>query len=419
MIFFYNILNTLLLPFWALYLLYRVSKGKEQLHRLKERFGIASIQSPKNKKIIWIHVASVGEVLSIFSLINKLKIKLPSYQILLTSGTVTSAKLINDRLKNNVIHQFLPLDSYICVNLFLKHWKPNLAIFIDSEFWPCILTETAKKSKLISVNTRISPTSCQTWQKYPYIIKHILNSFSLFLPQSLDDEKRLKLLGAKNTVYIGNLKYCSNEQIIDNKMLNKLKALFKGRTLLLAASTHLGEEEIVAKIYQQLKKQDSHLLLILVPRHPIRGKKIKQILKDDFKLSIATRSENEQITKNTDIYLADTIGELNYFYSIAPISIIGGSFVPVGGHNLIEPARFGSVIIVGPHHFNFTEICKEFEENQAAFFVQDDKECLKIIKTLFDNQNLQKQYTDRAKKIILTKDQTLDKMLEKILPFTE
>lgn len=417
MLLIYNILNVLLLPFWAVYLLYRAIKGKEQLSRLPERFGIASLPAPKNKKLIWIHVASVGETMSILTLIDKLKTTLPSCQILLTSGTVTSARIIKDKLKDVVIHQYLPLDNYLCINLFLNHWRPKLVLFVESEFWPCIISETAKRCKVISVNTRLSPKSCQDWQKYSVLIKPIIDSISLFMPQSLDDMERLKLIGAKNTLYLGNLKYCTNNQIINDKALLKLKAILKGREILLAASTHEGEDKLAAEVYCHLKKQNKDLLLIIAPRHPVRGKKIKQMLENELGLKIATRSINEKVANDTDVYLADTIGELNYFYSISPIAIVGGSFVPVGGHNIIEPAKLGSAIIIGPYYFNFQEICDEFAEKKAAQFVLDKEECIKAIEKLLKNPKQLKSYTNNATKIVTTKNTTLDNMLKKILTF--
>ncbi len=417
MLLIYNVLNILLLPLWVLYLLYRAIKGKEELSRVKEKFGIASISAPKNKSLIWIHVASVGETMSILTLIDKLKIKLPSYQILLTSGTVASAKIIKDKLKDIVIHQYLPLDNYICINLFLNYWRPKLVLFVESEFWPSIISESAKRSKVISVNSRLSPRSCENWRRYPAFIKPITDSISLFMAQSLNDMERLKLIGAKNTIYLGNLKYCTNNKAIDNKSLLKLKRLFKGREIFLAASTHEGEDRIIAEIYYHLKKQNKKLLLIIAPRHPIRGKKIKQMLEDELNLKTSTRSINEKVTSDTDIYLADTIGELNYFYSIAPISIVGGSFVPIGGHNIIEPAKLGSAIIVGPYHFNFQEICDEFEEKHAIQLVQNKEECIAAVEKLLKNPKQLKLYTNNAAKIVATKNKTLDKVLKKILTF--
>ena len=417
MLLIYNLVNILLLPFWATYLLYRAIKGKEEFSRLQERFGIATRPAPKNKEIIWIHVASVGETMSILTLIEKLREKSPSYQILLTSGTVTSAKIIINRLKEAVIHQYLPLDNYLCINLFLNHWKPKLVLFVESEFWPCILSESSKRSKVVSVNTRISPKSCQKWQEYPKLIKSITDSISLFMPQSIDDMERLKLIGAKNTLYFGNLKYCTNNQIIDNKALLKLKTLFKGREILLAASTHEGEDELIAEVYYHLKKHNEKLLLIIAPRHPIRGKKIKEMIEDKLALKVAIRSINEKITENTDVYIADTIGELSYFYSIAPIAIVGGSFVPVGGHNIIEPAKLGCAIVMGPHYFNFQEICDEFAKKNAAEFVRNKEECIKAIEMLLKDPKQLKSHTENATKIVATKNAILDKMLKKILTF--
>ncbi len=418
MILLYNFLNIIFLPIWTIYLLYRASKGKECLSRLGERFGIAGRKVPKHKKVIWLHVASVGEALSVLTLIKKLKTALPNYCILMTSSTVTSTTIIHDRLQNNVIHQYLPLDNYICINLFLNYWQPKLVLFVDSEFWPCILTVTAKKTKIISLNTRISPSSCQKWKKHPRIAKYITNSIALFLPQSLDDQNRIEAIGAKNVVYVGNLKYCNNNNIIDDRRLVKLRNLFKNRKTFLVASTHENEEELAAEIYCELKQLEPELLMILAPRHPVRAQKIIQILVNNYQLKTAIHSKAQLVKHNTDTYLVDTIGELNYFYNIAPISIIGGSFVDIGGHNPIEPATFGSTIIMGPHIFNFAEICNEFAANKAAFFVNDKRGCISIVQKLLNNNMLREQYATNAKKIVNSKNKILDVVLEKILDFT-
>ena len=237
------------------------------------------------------------------------------------------------------------------------------------------------------------------------------------MAQSLNDMERLTLIGARNTIYLGNLKYCTNNKIIDDKLLLKLKTLFKGRKVLLAASTHEGEDKLIAETYCHLKKQNKNILLIIAPRHPIRSKKIKQMLEDELDLKVSTRSIGGKVTNDIDVYLADTIGELNYLYSISSISIVGGSFVPIGGHNIIEPAKLGSAIIVGPYHFNFQEICDEFAEKNAAQFVQNKEECIKAVEKLLENPKQLKLYTNNAAKIVATKNATLDKVLKKILTF--
>lgn len=394
-------------------------KGKEQFSRLGERFGLASIRKTQGKKLIWLHAASVGEILSAIPLIEQLNARLPGHQILITSGTITSAKITLNRLSGLAIHQFLPLDNYLCINMFLNHWQPDLALFLESEFWPCILTQTASRCQIISVNTRISERSFNKWQKYPNLARSIIDSFGLFLPQSLLDQRRLQALGVTNYSYLGNLKYSTSKQIVDQAILTSLHNMFRDRVVLLAASTHPGEEEVLASIFKILRPKIKNLLLILAPRHPVRSSEIKQLLTDTFGFNVATRSAQETLNAKTDVYLADTLGELNYFYSIAPISIVGGSFVPIGGHNPIEPAKCDCVIITGPNYANFKEIYDEFFSAEAAFCAQNEQDCATIIERLYSNPKMQKQYTKNALELVARKDQTLELVVDKILTYTK
>lgn len=419
-IFIYNLLNVLILPFWIIFIFYRCLKGKDSISRVGERFGLTS--APAVHSVVWLHAASVGESMSIIALIEKIKLNYPNQIILMTSGTITSAKIIKDKLRDKVLHQFLPIDNYICVKLFLRHWQPKLAIIVDSEFWPCIITETAKKCPVISLNTRISDRSFLRWKKYGSFIKPLISSISMFFPQSKSDLAKLNELGAENLYYFGNLKYCTSKTDLNPTLLNSMQSLVKDRKMLLAASTHNGEEVVLTKIFRELDLPKK--LLVIAPRHPIRSKEIERQLLE-LGLNIAVRSRNEAITKSTNVYLADTLGELDYFYSVAPVSIIGNSICHDLGHNPIEPARYGSVVVTGPGYSNFKEVYEELFANKAAFIIcsNGDKEKYKdaamIILELFNDQKLSMNAAKNALKVVEYHQETLQEVLMKLAPYLE
>lgn len=411
-LFLYNILSIILLPIWVVYLGLRIVKGKEDLSRIKERFGISTVKRSVTKNdVIWIHAASVGEVMSTIPLVEGLKAKYANKQILLTSGTITSAKIAQERLGNLVVHQFLPLDNYFCMYLFLKFWKPSLLILIDSEFWPVLITQTAKKCKVISVNTRISERSFLKWQQHNWLVHPVLDAISLFLPQSQSDLHKLHALGAKNCHYLGNLKYCATYKDLSQDKMHEFKALFKEKKILLAASTHPGEELVIAKTYKEIC--DNNLLLVIAPRHPSRSKSIVRELQAEG-FSVAVRSNGELIDENTDIYLADTLGEMGYLYSCAMISVIGNSICFDLGHNPLEPAQLDSVIVTGPGISNFKQIYDELFAREAAFLFTKEN-----LVNLLNNEGLVLKTRENAKTIVKSHQHTAKNMINMIAPFVE
>jgi 3-deoxy-D-manno-octulosonic-acid transferase len=286
--------------------------------------------------------------------------------VLLTTGTVTAARMMGARLPPYALHQYVPIDRAPCIERFLNHWKPSLAIWIESEIWPNTLT--ALRARLVPVvllNARMSDKSFRNWHRVKGWARQLMASFSLCLAQTEDDRSRFIALGASPVKCLGNLKYASLPLPCDMQELARLKELIGDRPIWLMASTHRGEEEMALEAHKQLAAQHPNLLTIIAPRHAARGAEIAEML-TAAGMRAARRSKGETITDETQIYLADTMGELGLFYRLSPIAVIGGSFVPVGGHNPIEPAQLGAAIIFGPFMHNFSEMAREFTNNQAA-----------------------------------------------------
>jgi len=405
----YKLLNIFLTPIVFFLLWYRVKNHKEDPNRIKERWGIASKARPR-KKLIWVHAASVGEMISTIPLIEAIQPH-KQFSIILTSGTVTSAELFRRKYKSfDVIHQYAPLENYFAIKNFLKHWKPDLAIFVESEFWPCILYETSKVTKIVSLNTRLSDKSLNRWMKFRVFFSLISRMFTIFLPQSMNDYKRLKNLGVSNLYYAGNMKYTVAPLAVNNEEISFFKKNLPHKKVVLFISTHPGEEEIIIKIYDSLKGKIKDLIFIIAPRHPIRTNKILQMISENGYEAIA-KSQIKHALPNLEFLVADSIGEMGTLISLAPISVICGSFVNIGGHNPIEAAKLKSAVIIGPHTSKQHEICAEFKSNNAAIFVKNYKEATQAIYALFTNKATHRKYVTNATELIKTKRDILGKVI--------
>jgi len=362
----------------------RLLMGKEDPERLEERLGISLAERPTGN-LIWFHAASVGESLSLMELIKRISSSQPDYNFLITTGTITSAKLILSRLPSNAVHQYIPVDTPKAVEKFLDRWRPSLAIWTESEFWPNLISFTsARDIPMILINARISEKSYRRWRFFKKSLKNLIEKFNYSLIQ---DEKTVKYfskigISSNNFELTGTLKegsaalpYSETEQVeISKQILN--------RPVWLAASTHEGEEKLIAAAHRHASKASQGLLLIIVPRHPERGLEIASILaKENFKICL--RSKKDKISSDTQIYIADTLGELGLWYRIAPVSFVGGSFVPIGGHNPFEPAALGSAILHGPYVENFKEIYNRLNVAGAAVKIEEASELgVKLIETL-------------------------------------
>jgi len=403
----YNILSILFLPFIFLHFVYRVFKKKVDLTRLNEKLGIAKIQKPKGE-LLWLHAASVGETFIALKLIRELSQE--GRFFLLTTCTTTSAEIAAKQNLPNLIHQYTPCDFTFCINKFLNHWQPSIGIFIESEIWPNRINLANKNFKITLLNARMSDRSFSRWNYCKGFVSFCLSKFSLILTQSKEDTLRFEQLGAKNPIYGGNLKYSITPPEVNVQDLGTLKAQIGNRQILLAASTHEGDEEFILNCYSKLKKDYPDLLLIIAPRHPIRTQQISDLILNKG-LAYARRSQKEKITSQMEVYLADTIGELSLFYSLANVSFIGGS-LRNGGHNILEASFFNTFIIFGPDMSNFKEIAAEYIQNNAAISFKDQTEAVSIIKNALSTPQLIESQNKAASSILKQKSQILGTYLQ-------
>ncbi len=403
------------LPFTGAFLNLRVRNGKEDKARLSERCGHASIHRMEGRLTIWVHAASLGETRAVLPLVKRLVDM--DFQVVFTTVTVTAARIASVELPKGAFHQFVPLDFKPYVQRFLKHWRPSLAIFVESELWPTTMTELRHNHiPQIQVNGRMSERSFKRWKRFDIISNALFENISLCIAQTEQDAERFKELGVHSVMNSGNLKFDSELPDVDVASLAKLQNAIGNRPLWLAASTHDREEAIVAKAHRQLKKRFPDLLTLIAPRHPERADEIIKAVQT-FGLSISQRSKGQLPTSQDDIYLADTIGELGLFYSLAPCSLIGGSLVPHGGQNPIEPARLGSAIIHGPNVNNFSQIFKVLEENKASICVHNSEELVRYIANLLDNRDLTGDMTQAAKISLKSLSGALEKTHQALLPY--
>ena len=352
----YTLVTDLAEPALRLYLRRRAKRGKEDPLRLDERLGRASAPRPEGR-LLWLHAASVGEALSILPLVERLRLDHSGLHVLVTTGTLTSGRLLEVRLPREVIHQYVPVDRRAWVRRFLEHWRPDAAVWVESELWPNLIAETAARGvPMALVNARISESSFKRWSALKSHVAPLLASFSVVLCQDETQASRFRALGALRAKCVGNLKYAAPPLPVDAAALEELKQATEGRPLWLAASTHPGEEAIAAAAHLQARQRFPRLLTIVVPRHPARGPDVAQIIARRG-MRVARRSAGDPVSHDVEVYVADGIGELGLFYRLAPVAFVGGSLVPHGGHNPLEPAQLSSAILCGPHTFNFEEIC--------------------------------------------------------------
>ena len=411
----YNILVRLLYPIAIRrYINKRKLNGKEDLKRFNERVGRPTKKRPKGQ-LIWLHGASVGESVSMLPLIHKLLEIYPELDIMVTTGTMTSAELMAKRLPERAFHQYFTIDNPAFANRFVKHWRPDLVLWFESEFWPAMLSAIKRKNiPLILVNGRISNKSFKRWQQFDFISKELLACFTLCLGQSEEDAYRLRVLGAKETLCLGNLKYAGLPLPVDEEKLQTIQKQIGKRVLFLASSTHDDEEYKIARMHKNLKAKFPDLLTIIAPRHPNRGKEIQDKIEKELHLKTALRSNDEKITNETNIYIANTIGELGIWYSISPITFIGGSLIPHGGQNFIEPSRMRNAVVVGPHMHNFTDAMNRAKKADAVIQVNDILDMEDLITHLLKNKEFLEAKRSLAYNWAASEAKVLDGIVEKV-----
>ncbi len=369
-LFAYSFLTRILAPAVPAFLRRRAKRGKEEPARMHERLGRPTLPRPGGP-LMWLHAASVGESLSVLPLIERLLAARPGMALLVTTGTVTSATLLESRLPKGAFHQYVPVDTPGAINGFLDHWRPDYAVLVESELWPNLISLTcARGIGMALINARMSASSVRGWRWWTATARALTGSFDVVLAQDETAATRLKLLGATGAIAAGNLKVDAPPPPAPDMLMGDLTRQLGGRVAWIAASTHPGEERIIAEAHQLLKQALPGLLTVIAPRHPERGSDLVQML-TGIGLNVAQRSAGQNVTGTTDIYMADTLGELGGFFRILTIVFMGGSLVRVGGHNPIEPALLGAALISGPHRHNFTDIYRAFDDNNACETVHD------------------------------------------------
>ena len=364
----YRALLTAATPLAGMLLSHRLRRGKEDPQRLAERRGESSVARPPGP-LVWVHGASVGEVAAIIPLVERIASK--DFKVLVTSGTVGSAKLCEQRLPAGVIHQFVPWDTPRFIARFLDHWRPNLALFTESDLWPnTIVMSHERHIPLILINGRLSERSFNRWRYAPATIGAILRRFDLCLAQSPAYATRYRDLGAPRIATTGNLKLDVPEPPADRDSLQALQSAIGGRTIIAAASTHAGEENALIDTHRKLRNSFPQLLTLIAPRHPDRGPGIAEIA-SAAGLSASRRSQGRLPDGKTDIYVVDTLGELGLVYRLAPIVFVGGSLASHGGQNPVEPIKLGAAVLHGPHVWNFAEIYAALDAAHGAEQVAD------------------------------------------------
>ncbi len=416
----YNFLITFLYPLVIKrYIEKRKQKGKEDLARFNERIGRPTIKRPEGK-LIWLHGASVGESVSMLPLINKILDHYKDAHVMVTTGTTTSAEVMSKRLPERAFHQYFTIDNPFFTTRFVKHWRPDIVLWFESDFWPAMLSSIKRKNiPLLLINGRISNKSFKKWQQFDFVSKEILDCFTMCLGQSEEDAYRLRILGAKNALCLGNLKYAGLPSPIDEEEKQKMQKAFEKRTIWLASSTHDDEELRLAKIHKNLKAKYKDLLTIIVPRHPNRGAEIAQKLEKELGLKTALRSDNEIIEESTDIYIANTIGEVGMWYDLSDIVFIGGSLIPHGGQNFIEPSRQKCAVIIGPHTHNFNDAMARAKKADAIIQINDVIELQDVITNLFDSPDLLDAKKSLAYNWATSEAKVLDGILDKVKEYID
>ncbi|HAF81552.1 MAG TPA: 3-deoxy-D-manno-octulosonic acid transferase, partial [Brevundimonas sp.] len=395
----YRLLTRALEPLAPRLLDARAARGKEDPARVDERMGFTRIERPEGD-LVWLHGVSVGETLSLLPLVERFVKARPDLTVLVTSGTVTSARILEDRLPKGVIHQYAPVDGPGAVGRFLDHWRPALAVFVESELWPNLLLEAHRRGvKLALVSARITEKTVEGWRRFPASAQAVTHAFDLILPQDAASAERLERMGARVDDLV-NLKLAGEPLPHDTAAFSRLSAAIGDRPVIVAASTHEGEEIAVVRALDKLSER---VCLILLPRHPERGPLIAEALQREG-AAFAMRSRGETIGRDTDVYLADTLNEMGLFLRLADVVVMGGSFAPalglpaVGGHNPLEPARLGRPVVTGPDASNWASVTAALAQSGGLIPVQAPWDLPQAIGPLLADPAAAKAMGERARR---------------------
>jgi 3-deoxy-D-manno-octulosonic-acid transferase len=392
----------------------RLTRGKENADRIAERRGQPSARRPPGP-LVWLHGASVGEFVAVLPLVERISER--GFTALMTTGTVTSAELAAKRLPPGALHQFIPLDVPSFIARFLDYWRPDLALFVESELWPnLMLSASARHIPMLLVNGRMSERSYRRWRYFPKTVETLLQRFDQCLVRSVSDAKRFGALGAARISVSGNLKFDAPALPVDASKFAALAEATRGRPVVAAASTHPGEESVVVDVHGRLKVACPDVLTIIAPRHPQRGAAIAEMT-TLARLRPALRSRGDRPTGEVDIYIFDTLGELGLIYQLAPIVFMGGSLIRHGGQNPIEAIRFGGAILHGPHVSNFDEIYRELDRAGAAALVTDAGDLTTRISAWIKDEALREGVVEQARLYVDANGGALDLTVSALEPY--
>jgi 3-deoxy-D-manno-octulosonic-acid transferase len=402
------------LPMANALLAWRARQGKEDAGRRGERLGNAALARPAGP-LIWLHAASVGEMVSAAPLVRRLHSF--GQTVLLTTGTVTAADVAERRLRDAALHQFVPIDCPTTIARFLDHWRPDLALFAESELWPTTLKALSRRGiPLIVVSARMSERSYRYWSALPALARAVVGRVELFLAQTLADAERLRRFGAQRIEVCGNLKFDVPPPAADEATVAEQRARIGERPMFLAASTHPGEESAVIAAHARLTRSGTRLLTVIAPRHPARGETIAEEVRAAG-LKMRRRSLGEPIEEDTDIYLADTIGEMGLWYRLGDVAFLGGSLVPHGGQNPIEPAKLLVPVLYGAHVHNFRDVYASLAEAGAVIAVEDDATLAEALKRLIADPAERHRMAREARACVERFTGALERTLEALRPY--
>ena len=394
----------------------RARAGKELAGRLGERFGVTGVARPAGK-LVWLHGASVGESVALLPVIAQLRALPEPPTVLLTTGSVTSAALMESRLPAGCLHQFVPLDRARWVRRFLNHWQPDGVIWVESEIWPGLLTAVhARGIPAAFLNVRISAKSAASWARSLDWTRTFLQPFDPVTAVTAADADRWQTLSGRAVDLIANLKFIAAPLACDAEELAVLHGALGNRPVWLMASMHPGEDLIAAAVHRALRAEFPDLLTIIVPRHPQRGTEFAATLRGE-KLSVSLRSADETITPQTDIYVADRMGEMGLFYRLAKIVCIGGSFIPHGGQNPIEAAKLGAAILYGPQMFNFSAIAAAFEDAEAVVPMVDAASLAEGVRCLLRDPHSTAVLGQRAQEVCAAEENRVAQIWDLLAPW--
>ncbi len=413
----YRLVTRLLEPLTPRLLDARAKQGKEDPARVDERLGRASLARPDGE-LVWLHGVSVGEALSLLPLVERLRRQRPDLAVLVTSGTLTSATLLAGRLPPGVVHQFAPVDGPGAVAAFLDHWRPSLAVFVESELWPNLILEARRRGvRLVLASARITEKTTGGWRRFPRAAREILSAFDRILPQDEISGARLHSLGARIDGHV-NLKLSGEAPPHDAAAFTRLSAAIGDRPVVVAASTHDGEEIALVRALDRLTDR---LCLILVPRHPDRSADIAAALdRDGYRFAL--RSQGREPDRDTDLYLADTLGEMGLFLRLADVVVMGGSFSaalekpPVGGHNPLEPARLGKPAVTGPDMSNWAAVSEALIQAGGLTVVDAPWDLPAVLAPLLADTDAARAMGERGRRAAAEAGSGLDRLWDTLVP---